>query len=100
MGCQTEWHAGGWKKGIYIRLLQKMNKTPGEDTYIQCEDAEEAACQTGTPIQVYSGPVEPEQVRGRSFLSKLVINWFNTLRELSHESRSPSPVSRMGFPIR
>jgi len=73
------------RKKVFISdFFKKKNKTPEEATYIGCEDVEEAVCQIGTPIQVYSGLVEPEQIRSRS-LSKLVINWFIrtviTLRE-------------------
>jgi len=51
------WHAGGRKKGIYIRILQtkKKQKTPEEAMDIGCEDVEEAACPTGTPIKSIEG---------------------------------------------
>jgi len=52
----AKWHgmqvAG--KKVFISDFFKKKNKTPEEATYIGCEDVEEAACQTGTPIQVYS----------------------------------------------
>ena len=48
-------------------FFKKKKKTPEEATYIGCKDVEEAVGQTSTPIQVYSGPIEPEQVSRRSF---------------------------------
>ena len=58
-------------KKVFISDFFKKKNTPEEAIYIGCEDVEETACQTGTLIQVYSGPVEPEQVSSRSFCQ----NW-------------------------
>src|SRR5882724_2850121 len=60
------------RKKVFISdFFKKKKKTPEDANYIGYEVVEEAACQTVTPIQVYSGPVEPEQARSKSFLS----NW-------------------------
>jgi len=56
------------RKKVFISDFFKKKKiTPEEATYIGCKDVEEAVGQTSTPIQVYSGLIEPEQVSRRSF---------------------------------